>query len=93
MRHFKTCSLRLERVLWSSKPRPLQLTVFTQLTIDRVNTLFNQCSTFQGPLSAAVYLALIEPDSPSGVEPTALSKVSEGKVKDAVASIQRLHAK
>jgi hypothetical protein len=56
------CRLRLETVLWSAKPRPMQFTVFTQLTIDRLQTLYNQCTTFTGPVSAAVYLSLLQTD-------------------------------
>lgn len=48
---------------WSSKPRTIPLTIFTQLTLDRIPTLFNQCSTYRGPLSAVVYMALVQPPS------------------------------
>ncbi|EFJ43666.1 hypothetical protein VOLCADRAFT_96251 [Volvox carteri f. nagariensis] len=59
-------NLKLARILWSSKEPRFQFTVFTQLTINRLPTLFNMCTTFTGPLSAAVFVALVQqPDVPS----------------------------
>lgn len=41
--------------MWSSgKARRLDLTVVTQLSVDRMPALFNQCSTFTGEMGVAV---------------------------------------
>ncbi|GFR51211.1 hypothetical protein Agub_g13537 [Astrephomene gubernaculifera] len=53
-------NLKLESILWSAKPRRFDFTVFTQLTVNRLPTLFNMCTTFTGPLSAAVYVPLVQ---------------------------------
>ena len=54
------CSLKVEAI-WPSKLGPrFDLTVVTQLSFDRMPALFNQCSTFTGPIAAAVYLPLIQ---------------------------------
>lgn len=53
--------LWLEHVAWSAKPRGgLALTVFTQLSVDRLSSLEAQCASFEGPLSAAVYISLVQ---------------------------------
>lgn len=40
--------------MWTSgKARRLDLTVVTQLSVDRMPALFNQCSTFTGEMGAA----------------------------------------
>ncbi|PNH12214.1 Glycosyltransferase-like protein LARGE [Tetrabaena socialis] len=74
-------NLKLERILWTAQPRRFEFTVFTQLTLNRLPTLFNMCSSYTGPLSAAVYLALVQPDAQGG---GALSSSNEAKVAEAV---------
>lgn len=60
LHYLHVCSLKVEAI-WPSKSGPsFDLTVVTQLSFDRMPALFNQCSTFTGPISAAVYLPLIQ---------------------------------
>lgn len=54
------CSMKLERILWSSKPAALPLTVYTMLSHDRLSMLQDQCESYRGPLSAAVYVSMIQ---------------------------------
>ncbi len=57
---FMRRSLKVEAI-WASRRTPrFGLTVITQLSYDRMPALFNQCSTFTGPIAAAVYLPLIQ---------------------------------
>lgn len=56
-----SCSLRLEMVLWSKTFLRFAMTVTTQLTLDKLDSLDGQCHSFGGPLSAAVHLSLVQP--------------------------------
>lgn len=56
------CSMKLERIYWSRKPSKLELTIFTTLTVDRLPQLREQCASYEGPLSAAVFLAITQND-------------------------------
>ncbi|KAG2486289.1 hypothetical protein HYH03_014994 [Edaphochlamys debaryana] len=63
-------NVKLERIIWSAKPPRFAFTVFTQLTLNRLPTLYNMCTTYTGPLSAAVFVPLVQtqpyPASTSG---------------------------
>ncbi|KAG1660376.1 hypothetical protein FOA52_012669 [Chlamydomonas sp. UWO 241] len=79
--------LHIEAV-WQSKRAPrFPLTVVTQLSVDRMPALFNQCHTFTGPIAAIVYLPLVEPVSgdtatdPSVATPLATQLSLEGKAR------------
>lgn len=52
------CSLVLHRVLWSSIPSELPLTIVTTVTPSRLDALEAQCGSWAGPLAAAVYVPL-----------------------------------
>lgn len=81
------CSMKLERVLWSSaRASNASLTVFTTLTVDRLKQLRDQCRSYAGPLSAAVYLSVIQ-----GTR-DALVKSNVEKVQEAVAAVEAFHA-
>ena len=76
-------SMKLEKVLWSKRPAKFALTVFTQLTLDRLNMLSNQCRSFQGPISAALHLSLVQQD------PTRMSEGNQKKLAAAINNVTR----
>lgn len=52
--------LRIEQILDSSKPRsPSDVTLVTQLSFERLYMLEGQCDVWNGVISAAVYIALV----------------------------------
>lgn len=79
--------MKLERVLYSARPPQLNLTIFTSLTLDRLPQLHAQCASYQGPLSAAVFLAVKQ------VYRDALLQVNAAKVQRAVRAVEAMHAK
>lgn len=79
--------MKLERVLWSTQPAALNLSIFTQLTVDRLDMLQAQCTSFQGPLSAAIHLALVQQATGS------LTEGNVERVKNAAAVVEAFHAK
>ncbi|PNW87946.1 hypothetical protein CHLRE_01g008051v5 [Chlamydomonas reinhardtii] len=83
----------LESIHWSARPPRFQFTVFTQLTLNRLPTLFNMCSSYTGPLSAAVFLAVVQPLDARGRGSEALSEASRGKVEAAAAEVAEFHTK
>lgn len=92
------CSVYLEQVWLSARPARFQFSVLTQLTIDRIPALFNQCTTYRGPLSAAVYLAIVEEDivrgKIKGADDSRVQGLSDGgrrQVDDAVKALQAMH--
>lgn len=50
--------MTLHKVFWSSQAPALPLTITTALTMQRVDALEAQCSSWQGTLSAAVFLPI-----------------------------------
>ncbi|KAG2430370.1 hypothetical protein HYH02_013732 [Chlamydomonas schloesseri] len=86
-------NLKLESIIWSARPPRFQFTVFTQLTLNRLPTLFNMCASFSGPLSAAVFLPVVQPLDSRGRGGEALSEGSRGKIAEAAAEVERLHAR
>ena len=99
--HDSPANVYLERVWWSTRPRAFNFTVFTQLSFDRTPALFNICSVYTGPLSAAVYLPLVQgPPGGSwavpggagaGAAPPVLSRSNVERVRHEVARLDRLH--
>lgn len=83
------CSMKLERVLWSAQPARLNLTIFTQLTVDRLDILRAQCLSYQGPLSAAAYLGVLQDPEESRTE---LQLKQAEQVRNAVLQIESFHA-
>lgn len=82
-------SLKLEAVLWSAKPRKLAFTVFTQLTVDRLSALLEMCGTFSGPLSAAVFQAVVQQPGREGPRSDGeLSEQSAAVVAEGLAKVQ-----
>lgn len=53
-------NLYLDSVWWSQKKTDMGMTVVTQLSMDRLAALWDQCVTWKGPISAAVYLPLVQ---------------------------------
>ncbi|KAG2444235.1 hypothetical protein HXX76_000993 [Chlamydomonas incerta] len=86
-------NLKLESVIWSGRPPRFQFTVFTQLTLNRLPTLFNMCASYTGPLSAAVFLAVVQPLDARGRGGEELSAASQDKVAAAVREVQQMHDK
>ena len=87
-------SLKVEAI-WSSKRQPrFDFTVVTQLSFDRMPALFNQCSTFNGPISAAVYLPLVQTESSKGErggqQPGVDTKLSPGNQERVRLEVERL---
>lgn len=82
-------NLKLEAVLWSAKPRKLAFTVFTQLTVDRLSALLEMCGTFSGPLSAAVFQAVVQQPGREGPRSDGeLSEQSAAVVAEGLAKVQ-----
>mmetsp|Transcript_21809 Transcript_21809/g.37226 ORF Transcript_21809/g.37226 Transcript_21809/m.37226 type:complete len:431 (-) Transcript_21809:13-1305(-) len=83
-------NLVLHELWWSKRPRRFDVTVVTQLSIDRIPALFNQCTTYLGPMSAAVYLPLVHPlDQPRGT----LSSAHEAQLEDQAAQMTTMFKK
>ncbi len=90
--------------VWQShKPHALPLTVATQLSVSRLSQLSAQCRGWKGPLSAAVYVPLLEEEPrlpPSAdhakqqVAPTAAPQTAAGTVgrRRGAASSRRLQS-
>ncbi|GAX84389.1 hypothetical protein CEUSTIGMA_g11811.t1 [Chlamydomonas eustigma] len=55
-------NLKVETTWSSSHVSRYDLTIVTQLSFDRMPALYNQCSTYPGPMAAAVYLPLLQLD-------------------------------
>lgn len=56
------CRLKLHKAWWSSKSPAVKVTIVTGLNPSRVNQLETQCISYKGPISAAVYVVLPNPD-------------------------------
>lgn len=54
--------MKLHRAWWSSKTPAVKVTIVTGLNPSRVNQLESQCTSYKGPISAAVYVVLHSPD-------------------------------
>ena len=52
---------------WSAKPPAVALTLVTQLSANRAAQLLHQCSSWPGPISAAMYIAIPAPHAKVGV--------------------------
>lgn len=83
-------SLHVQSVLWSSRPPRFQYTVLTQLTIDRLPALYNQCSTYTGPMSAAIYFSLVQGPPPGGQQPGQAEQLSPSNKQRVEASAERV---
>ena len=60
--------LTLELALFSSAPQSLNVTVVTALSAGRLHMLEGMCTSWQGPLSAAVYQGVHEGSEPAAME-------------------------
>lgn len=79
-------NLRVEAVWASERPPRFDLTVVTQLSWNRMPALLNQCSTFTGPMAAAVYLPLVQEKGEDG-----LSGENENILKIEKMKIENMH--
>ena len=80
--------LKVEKIFWSAKRPAVELTVVTGLNQHRLHQLKSQCRSYKGPLSAAVYVVLHNPD-----RAPELTEKHTAKLKEAVQAVSRLHAK
>lgn len=55
--------MKLHHAWWSSKEAAVKVTIVTGLNPSRVNQLESQCNSYKGPISAAVYVVLHNPDT------------------------------
>jgi hypothetical protein len=78
----------LEGIFWSSKKPAVELTVVTGLNTKRLHQLESQCRSYRGPLSAAVYVVLHNPD-----KLPQLTQQHRGVLKEAVQAVSQLHAR
>ncbi|WIA29620.1 hypothetical protein OEZ86_012107 [Tetradesmus obliquus] len=58
----KPVRMKLHKAWWSSKSPAVKVTIVTGLNPSRVNQLESQCTSYKGPISAAVYVVLPNPD-------------------------------
>lgn len=54
--------MKLHKAWWSGKQPAVKVTIVTGLNPSRVNQLESQCTSYKGPISAAVYVVLHNPD-------------------------------
>jgi hypothetical protein len=54
--------MKLHKAWWSRKPPAVKVTIVTGLNPSRVNQLETQCTSYKGPISAAVYVVLPNPE-------------------------------
>lgn len=78
-------SVALAGVWWSQKDRSVPLTIVTQTSADRLYQLHAQCKSWQGPLSAAVYVSLHEENIGNS-----LSAYNENILRDSARKISNL---
>lgn len=75
----------LAGVWWSEKNRSVPLTIVTQTSADRLYQLQAQCKSWQGPLSAAVYVALHQETVDNG-----LSSYNQNFLRESAQNISNL---
>jgi hypothetical protein len=78
----------LKKVFWSSKQASVPLTVVTGLNQNRLHQLESQCRSYHGPLSAAVYVVLYNPD-----KRLQLTDQQEAELNITVSAVAKLHAR
>lgn len=59
--------MKLHHAWWSRKDPVVKVTIVTGLNPSRVNQLESQCNSYKGPISAAVYVVLHNPDPNGGL--------------------------
>jgi hypothetical protein len=78
--------MKVERLFWSKKPPAVGVTIVTGLNPSRLNQLESQCRSFHGPISAAVYVNIHNPDK----RPELLA-AHKKQLNEAADEIQRFH--
>ncbi|GFR39665.1 hypothetical protein Agub_g136, partial [Astrephomene gubernaculifera] len=84
LRGFNT-SLYLHQVFWSKKQSQLPLTIFVGATLERLGMLEAQCRSYPGPLSAAIYVPLLQ-QTPG----PQLTPANQELLQQATASVKQL---
>ncbi len=67
-------------VWWSAKQRPVSVTVITQATVDRLPQLFFQCKSWRGPLSAVLFLGLLQETVAGGLSSNSLELLKQASI-------------
>ncbi len=79
--------LKLYKSWWSSKAQAVRVTIVTGLTPSRAEQLEAQCRSWRGPISAAVYVVLHNPDAKDG----SLSDKNKEVLKEAASQMGQFH--
>eukprot|EP00798_Chlamydomonas_sp_ICE-L_P016344 gene16344-22539_t len=86
-------NLYLEKLWWTPRSPKFEFTVITQLSLDRI-----PCSTYKGPVSAAVFLAVTQ--APVKMQNTnepfllrSLSEFNKERIRRAVEELDAFHAR
>ena len=80
--------MKLEKALWSAKEPAVQVTIVTGLNPSRLNQLESQCRSYRGPISAAVYVVLHNPD-----KLPELTQEHKKTLKEAADAVEMFHAR
>lgn len=64
---------------WSVKERPVPVTLITQSSVDRLPQLYSQCKSWGGPLSAVIFLGLLQ-DSVGGLTDSSNALIKKAAV-------------
>lgn len=83
--HKEPC-IAARHVWWSSYPPKLPVALVTQLSIDRLPALEDQCKAWAGPLAAVVYVPLLH----TNLTASALTQEHESQLEAAAASVNKL---
>lgn len=80
-------SIGVGGVWWSAKKRPVDVTLITQASVDRLPQLYSQCRSWRGPLSAVLFLGVLQQDGgPLSQDNQELIKNAASHVSSAAAS-------
>lgn len=71
--------MKLHHAWWSRKDAAVKVTIVTGLNPSRVNQLESQCNSYKGPISAAVYVVLHNPDANAQLTAEHKQQLAEAK--------------
>lgn len=74
-----SCRMKLHHAWWSRKDAAVKVTIVTGLNPSRVNQLESQCNSYKGPISAAVYVVLHNPDANAPLTTEHKQQLAEAK--------------
>ncbi|KAL6763415.1 glycosyl-transferase for dystroglycan-domain-containing protein [Haematococcus lacustris] len=70
-------ALKVAGAWWTRKVAKVPATLVTQSTVDRIPQLYSQCKSWQGPLSVALYLGLLQDTNTGTLTPNNLALLQE----------------